>query len=61
VRLVQQWRHVPFLDPGLPAELLPASWPGPAAAERFRRRHEGWHGAAQTHWRDLMAAAEARV
>jgi phenylacetic acid degradation operon negative regulatory protein len=61
VRLVQQWRHVPFLDPGLPAELLPATWPGPAAAQRFHRRHERWHGAAQAHWQDLMEAAEARV
>jgi phenylacetic acid degradation operon negative regulatory protein len=61
VRLVQQWRHVPFLDPGLPAELLPAGWPGPAAAERFHRRHERWHDAAQSYWRDLTAAAGSRV
>jgi phenylacetic acid degradation operon negative regulatory protein len=61
VRLVQQWRVVPFLDPGLPAELLPATWPGPAAAERFHRRHERWHGAAQAYWQDLMKAAEERV
>jgi phenylacetic acid degradation operon negative regulatory protein len=61
VRLVQQWRHVPFLDPGLPAELLPRGWPGPAAAERFHRRHERWHAAAQAYWQDLMTAAEGRV
>lgn len=34
-RLVHRWRRFPFLDPDLPAELLPADWPGVAAAERF--------------------------
>jgi phenylacetic acid degradation operon negative regulatory protein len=61
IRLVQQWRGVPFLDPGLPAQLLPASWPGPRAAALFRQRHERWHDPAQAHWLDLMAAAEQRV
>jgi phenylacetic acid degradation operon negative regulatory protein len=61
LRLVQQWRGLPFLDPGLPAELLPASWPGPAAATRFHRRHERWHSSAQAHWVALMKAAEQRV
>ena len=61
VRLVQQWRRFPFLDPGLPAQLLPPTWPGPAAAERFHRRHERWHPAAQAHWQSLLTAAERRV
>jgi phenylacetic acid degradation operon negative regulatory protein len=60
VRLVQEWRRVPFLDPGLPAELLPKSWPREAATERFRRRHERWHAPSQTHWRELMATAGDR-
>ncbi|HET8643340.1 MAG TPA: PaaX family transcriptional regulator C-terminal domain-containing protein, partial [Pseudonocardiaceae bacterium] len=29
------WRHVPFFDPGLPAEVLPEYWPGTAAAGIF--------------------------
>ncbi|HEU5044742.1 MAG TPA: PaaX family transcriptional regulator C-terminal domain-containing protein [Nocardioidaceae bacterium] len=33
--LVHEWRKFLFTDPGLPAELLPADWPGHAAAEFF--------------------------
>ena len=35
VRVLTAWRRLPFLDPGLPAELLPDQWPGLAAAEAF--------------------------
>lgn len=34
-RLVHEWRKFLFTDPGLPAALLPAGWPGTAAAELF--------------------------
>jgi len=34
-RLVHEWRKFLFADPGLPAELLPAGWPGGPAAELF--------------------------
>ena len=34
-RLLHAWRKFLFRDPGLPAELLPAPWPGAAAAEFF--------------------------
>ncbi len=33
--LVHRWRRFPFLDPALPAELLPEDWPGRAAIDRF--------------------------
>jgi phenylacetic acid degradation operon negative regulatory protein len=33
--LVHEWRKFLFSDPGLPAELLPARWPGLDAAELF--------------------------
>jgi phenylacetic acid degradation operon negative regulatory protein len=35
VRAVTDWRRLPYLDPGLPAELLPADWVGLRAAEDF--------------------------
>jgi len=35
VRVVTDWRQLPYLDPGLPAELLPAGWAGLRAAEDF--------------------------
>jgi phenylacetic acid degradation operon negative regulatory protein len=41
VRALTAWRRLPFLDPGLPAELLPDGWNGLAADQAFgalRRR-----------------------
>jgi phenylacetic acid degradation operon negative regulatory protein len=41
---LHRWRTLPYLDPGLPAELLPAGWEGRAAADAFgeiRRRLAG--------------------
>ncbi len=35
VRALTAWRRLPFLDPGLPAELLPSGWNGLAADEVF--------------------------
>jgi phenylacetic acid degradation operon negative regulatory protein len=34
-KLIHEWRKFLFRDPGLPPELLPADWPGAAAAEFF--------------------------
>ncbi|MGI5132061.1 PaaX family transcriptional regulator [Pseudonocardia sp. CA-107938] len=42
VRAVDSWRLIPYVDPGLPADLLPADWPGRESTELFltlRRRH----------------------
>jgi phenylacetic acid degradation operon negative regulatory protein len=35
VRVLTDWRQLPYLDPGLPAELLPEGWIGIRAAEEF--------------------------
>ena len=35
--LVHEWRKFLFADPGLPPEMLPADWPGQAAADLFAR------------------------
>jgi phenylacetic acid degradation operon negative regulatory protein len=35
VRVLTDWRQLPYLDPGLPAELLPEGWIGLRAAEEF--------------------------
>ena len=42
--LVHAWRKFPFLDPDLPAELLPDGWPRRRAHELFSGRHERWQG-----------------
>ena len=51
--LVHAWRRFPFLDPGLPARLLPRDWSGAKAAGLFHTRHADWHPAAQRHWEHL--------
>src|SRR6266540_1470867 len=33
--VLDRWRRFPYLDPGLPAELLPSGWEGRAAADLF--------------------------
>lgn len=58
-RLVHEWRRFPFLDPGLPAQLLPDNWSGVKAADLFHTRHADWHPAAQRHWERLTAGASA--
>lgn len=35
LRVLTDWRTLPYLDPGLPAELLPGDWIGIRAAEEF--------------------------
>ncbi len=37
VSTIDAWRIVPYLDPGLPYELLPVSWPGRDSVELFER------------------------
>jgi phenylacetic acid degradation operon negative regulatory protein len=49
VRVLTQWRRLPFLDPGLPAELLPADWPGLAAAQAFGALRERLAGPARRY------------
>jgi phenylacetic acid degradation operon negative regulatory protein len=53
VRLVQEWRRFPLLDPGLPGELLPPRWSGHRAADVFRERHAAWAPRAQAAWAEL--------
>ena len=47
--LVHAWRRIAFLDPDLPRELLPSGSPKRRAYALFHRRHEAWHGGAQSH------------
>jgi phenylacetic acid degradation operon negative regulatory protein len=51
--LVHAWRRFPFIDPELPALVLPPSWPGPRAAAVFRSRHAGWVDRAVRDWTEL--------
>jgi phenylacetic acid degradation operon negative regulatory protein len=53
IRLVQEWRRFPLLDPALPRELLPPRWSGNRAARLFRERHAVWAPRAGTAWDEL--------
>jgi phenylacetic acid degradation operon negative regulatory protein len=59
--LVHAWRRFPFLDPDLPADLLPADWPRRRAHELFARRHERWQGAARSYFSELEAGRTAQA
>ncbi|MEU8526180.1 MULTISPECIES: PaaX family transcriptional regulator C-terminal domain-containing protein [Streptomyces] len=37
---LDSWRRLPYTDPGLPPQLLPAGWPGARSAEVFAALHE---------------------
>lgn len=49
-----QWRRLPFLDPGLPAELLPDGWPGHEASRAFLRLARTLGPRAFHHVRETM-------
>jgi phenylacetic acid degradation operon negative regulatory protein len=49
VRMLTDWRRLPYLDPGLPAELLPPGWTGARAAEIFFTLQSRLAGAAGDH------------
>lgn len=53
IELVHAWRRFPWVDPALPAELLPKRWSGAAAARLFARMHARWSGAARLQWATL--------
>ncbi|MBY8867433.1 MULTISPECIES: PaaX family transcriptional regulator [Streptomyces] len=46
---LDSWRHLPYADPGLPARLLPANWPGARSAAVFRALHERLHEAGAVY------------
>ena len=49
VGTLTQWRRLAYLDPGLPAEVLPASWQGARAAELFFRLRKALQDPAHAH------------
>jgi len=51
-RLVHEWRRFAFLDPVLPAELLPAGWVGAQAKRLYDERSGAWLPAGQRWFRD---------
>lgn len=54
VRLVTDWRRLPYADPGLPLQLLPHGWAGERAAELFAELGERLAGPALAHAQGLI-------
>jgi phenylacetic acid degradation operon negative regulatory protein len=48
--LVHDYRKFAYLDPGLPSELLPAHWPGTAAAALFREYYAALEKKSQRYF-----------
>ena len=57
--LVHEWRKFPFLDPDLPAEMLPAGWPREPAHDLFTERHDAWSTTARDYFGSLEAERRA--
>jgi phenylacetic acid degradation operon negative regulatory protein len=53
VDLVHCWRRFPWIDPGLPSDLLPARWSGEQAASLFANTHAIWADTATAEWMRL--------
>jgi phenylacetic acid degradation operon negative regulatory protein len=58
IRLVQSYRHFPFRDPGVPAELQPAGWLGEQARTLFDQAYEMLARGARAHYQDVVGDAE---
>ena len=54
VPMLTQWRRLPFLDPGLPSELLPTNWAGLAARKVFNDLHRLLKPLAAQHFDDTV-------
>jgi phenylacetic acid degradation operon negative regulatory protein len=59
VHLIDSWRVLPYTDPGLPTELLPADWPGARSAEAFSELSARLSAPAWQHVRDVASPTTA--
>ncbi|MGH3647927.1 MAG: PaaX family transcriptional regulator [Micromonosporaceae bacterium] len=49
VRALTAWRRLPYLDPGLPPDVLPPDWKGATAAQLFQALQQQLADAAHDH------------
>ncbi|MFP3986254.1 PaaX family transcriptional regulator C-terminal domain-containing protein [Streptomyces sp. E11-3] len=57
VPMLTRWRRLPYLDPGLPAELLPADWNAVAARQVFQDLHHILAEPSLRHVQDVTGLA----
>lgn len=53
IELVNALQRLPFIDPALPAALLPPGWPAARAAAKLETMRMRWRDAAHQRWREL--------
>ncbi|WP_188755824.1 PaaX family transcriptional regulator [Microbacterium album] len=46
IRSIDTWRVIPYIDPGLPRELLPEDWPGERSSDLLQRLRDRFSGPA---------------
>jgi phenylacetic acid degradation operon negative regulatory protein len=54
VPMLTAWRRLPYLDPGIPLDLLPRDWPGVAAGDLFESLDRRLREPAGEHARSLV-------
>ena len=54
VPMLTAWRRLPYLDPGIPLELLPQDWPGERAGDLFAELDARLRGPAASHARAVL-------
>jgi phenylacetic acid degradation operon negative regulatory protein len=59
VNALTAWRRLPYRDPGLPIELLPADWPGFAARELFEALRKQLSEQARDYVTSLLEAGRS--
>ncbi|MFD9453080.1 PaaX family transcriptional regulator C-terminal domain-containing protein [Streptomyces sp. NPDC059985] len=57
VPLLTQWRRLPYLDPGLPTQLLPPDWNAVAARQVFQQLHAVLQAPSLRHVEDVRTTA----
>ena len=60
VLLANARQRLPYVDPGLPSELLPGRWAGRKAAARLEALRDEWRAAAHARWNELARQEPAK-
>ncbi|MDN5807142.1 MAG: regulator [Brevibacterium sp.] len=55
LRCVDDWKAIPYVDPGLPPSALPADWPGMRSVELFAQLSRSLAEPARAHVREIAA------
>lgn len=61
VPMLNQWRRLPYRDPGLPLSLLPPAWNGGAAGELFDELNDALSPLAQKHAMAIIHGKRAKA